>query len=103
MSCRVQIGNHSVPFAYRLYLRAKTVRNLNRGRAKEERLRFQPSINWSGRCFSSSSLYTQRMAGVRLFDSWYASAKLLKFVRRQGKRWFCWALSNPIAFLMASV
>ncbi|WP_262562692.1 hypothetical protein [Acaryochloris sp. CCMEE 5410] len=38
-----------------------------------------------------------------LFDSWYASAKLLKFVRRQGKRWFVWALSNPIAFLMASV
>jgi hypothetical protein len=23
-----------------------------------------------------------------LFDSWYASAKLLKFIRKQGKSWY---------------
>ena len=41
VSCRVEIGSYSVPFTYRIYLREKTVRQLNRKRSKEERLRFK--------------------------------------------------------------
>ncbi|WP_262562616.1 transposase [Acaryochloris sp. CCMEE 5410] len=90
VSCRVQIGNHSVPFAYRLYLRAKTVRNLNRGRAKEERLRFQTKYQLVREMLQQlQPLLPKEWRVYVLFDSWYASAKLLKFVRRQGKRWFC--------------
>ncbi|KAI9129717.1 hypothetical protein [Acaryochloris sp. CCMEE 5410] len=64
MSCRVQIGN-SVPFAYRLYLRAKTVRNLNRGRAKEERLRFQTKYQLVREMLQQLQPLLPRMAGVR--------------------------------------
>jgi len=41
ISCRVQLGEHSYTFAWRIYMRAKTVRRLNRHRPKEQRLKFK--------------------------------------------------------------
>ncbi len=41
VSVRVQIGQHSYPYTFRLYLREKTVRRLNRKRSKSQRLRFR--------------------------------------------------------------
>ncbi|MDQ7029192.1 MAG: hypothetical protein Q9O62_05125 [Ardenticatenia bacterium] len=41
VTCKVQIGPWSDTFAWRIYLRAKTVRRLNRRRPKEARLRFR--------------------------------------------------------------
>lgn len=88
VSCRIQVGAHSYPFAWRLYLRAKTVRRLNRGRPKAERLRFKSKYHLTGELIRE--LKAQLPKGWRvhvLVDSWYASAKLLKFIHRQG--WYC--------------
>jgi IS4 transposase len=41
ISCRVQIAECSYTFAWRMYLREKTVRRLNRKRSKHQRVKFQ--------------------------------------------------------------
>jgi hypothetical protein len=41
ISCRVQVGEYSYTFAWRMYLRQKTVRRLNRKRPIGERLKFK--------------------------------------------------------------
>jgi hypothetical protein len=46
ISCRVQIGECSYTFAWRMYLREKTVRRLNRKRSKHQRVKFQTILNW---------------------------------------------------------
>lgn len=90
VSCRVEIGSYGVPFAYRLYLRAKTVRRLNRKRSKEDRLRFKTKYQLTREMLKQlQPLLPKQWKVYVLFDSWYASAKLIKFVHRQGKRWFC--------------
>jgi len=84
--CTLRIGPCVVTVDLRLYLRAKTVRRLNRHRAAEQRMRFR----------SQNTLARQSLAALRpllptgwavyvQFDRWYASATLLTYVRRQ--RW----------------
>src|SRR3989454_6385708 len=84
--CRLRIGQCVGTVDLRLYLRAKTVRRINRHRAAEQRLAFR----------SKNTLARQILEALRpllptgwtvyvQFDSWYASAKLIKYVRRQ--RW----------------
>jgi hypothetical protein len=69
----------------RLYLRAKTVRRLNRQRKPGQRIPFR----------SKNSLAKSMLAALRpllpsgwvvyvQFDSWYASEQLIKYVRRHG-------------------
>ena len=90
VSCRVEIGDYSVPFTYRIYLREKTVRQLNRERSKEERLRFKTKYQLTREMLKElKPLLPKEWKVYVLFDSWYASAKLIKFIRRQGRRWFC--------------
>jgi hypothetical protein len=82
--CTLRIGQLVVTVDLRLYLRAKTVRRINRHRAAEQRLAFR----------SKNTLARQILAALRpllpkgwtvyvQFDSWYASAKLINYVRRQ--------------------
>ena len=95
VSCRIQVGPYSYPFAWRLYLRAKTVRRLNRGRGKADRLRFKSKYRLTREMLQD--LKAQLPDGWRvyvLFDSWYASAKLLKFITRQGWSSVCAIKSN---------
>jgi DDE superfamily endonuclease len=84
--CTLRIGQLVVTVDLRLYLRAKTVRRINCHRAAEQRLAFR----------SKNTLARQILATLRpllpkgwtvyvQFDSWYASAKLINYVRRQ--RW----------------
>src|SRR5215472_17455510 len=84
--CTLRIGPCVVTVDLRLYLRAKTVRRINRHRAAEQRIAFR----------STNTLARQILEALRpllptgwtvyvQFDSWYASAKLLNYVRRQ--RW----------------
>jgi hypothetical protein len=81
----VRIGKIVVTVDLRLYLRAKTVRRLNRQRQAEQRLSFR----------SKNSLAKSMLEALRpllptgwtvyvQFDSWYASEQLIKYVRRQG-------------------
>ena len=92
---RLELGARSYAYDWRLYLREKTVRRLNRQRA--------PS---SGCAFARKRrLAHDMLAGLQqllppgfqvyvLFDSWYASNRLLKFCRRQGWHVVCAIKSN---------
>ncbi len=88
ISCRVQVGQYSYTFAWRLYLRSKTVRRLNRKRPKDKRLKFRSKYSLAREMLTELKPFIPKGWKVYvLFDSWYASAKLIKFLRRQGKGW----------------
>jgi hypothetical protein len=94
---RVQIGDRAYAYDYRIYMREKTVRRLNRKRAKENRLRFRSKYNLAREILVD--LQTRLPKGYQvyvLFDSWYASNKLLKFCRRQGWHCLCAIKSNRV-------
>jgi Transposase DDE domain len=84
--CTLRIGQCVVTVDLRLSLRAKTVRRINRYRTVEQRIGFR-----SNNTLARQILETLRPllpAGWTVyvqFDSWYASATVLKYVRRQ--RW----------------
>jgi len=90
VTLRVQIGPCSYTFAWRLYLREKTVRRLNRRRPKEKRLRFKSKYRLAREMLEE--LHAFLPAGYTvyvLFDRWYGSGKLIKFIRRQGWHVIC--------------
>jgi hypothetical protein len=85
LAANLRIGKIVVTVDLRLYLRAKTVRRLNRHRKPGQRIPFR----------SKNSLARSILAALRpllpagwvvyvQFDSWYASEQLIKYVRRQG-------------------
>jgi hypothetical protein len=95
LEVRLQLGVRSYAYDWRLYLREKTVRCLNRHRAPAQRLRLR----------KKTSLARDMLAGLQqllpagfqvyvLFDSWYASNRLLKFCRRQGWHVICAIKAN---------
>jgi len=95
VSCRVQIGSWGYTFTWRLYLRAKTVRRLNRKRPKGQRLRFKSKYRLAREMLEELKPYLP--AGYQvyvLFDRWYASGKLIKYIRRQGWHAICALKSN---------
>jgi hypothetical protein len=77
-------GGFHYPLLWRLYLRQTTVRRLNRHR-KDRRLRYHSKLDLAremlqqirGQLPAGKSVYV-------LFDSWYTSAKLVKWIRQQG-------------------
>lgn len=92
---RVQLGTQAYSYDHRIYMREKTVRRLNRRRAPEDRLHFRSKYNLVREMLTT--LADQLPEGFQvyvLFDSWYASAKLLKFCRRQGWHVICALKSN---------
>jgi len=90
VTLRVQIGSYSYTFAWRLYLREKTVRRLNRGRPKEKRLRFKSKYRLAREMLEElRALLPEGYTVYVLFDRWYASGKLIKFIRRQGWHVIC--------------
>lgn len=92
---RLQIGQRAYVYDWGLYLREKTVRKLNRQRVKEQRLHFRSKyrivrailVDLKQRLPAGFPVYV-------LFDSWYASNKLLTFCRRQGWHVICAIKSN---------
>lgn len=85
LACTLRVGERVATVDLRLYLREKTVRRLNRRRAKGQRLHFR-SKNSLARLILAD-LRPLLPAGWRVyvqFDSWYASERLLKYIRRQG-------------------
>jgi hypothetical protein len=85
LAANLRIGKIVVTVDLRLYLRAKTVRRLNRHRKPGQRIPFR----------SKNSLARSILAALRSllppgwtiyvqFDSWYASEQLINYVRRQG-------------------
>jgi DDE family transposase len=83
--CTLKIAPFVITVDLRLYLRQKTVRRINRHRATGQRIAFR----------SKNTLARQILEALRpllpkgwqvfvQFDSWYASAKLINYIRRQG-------------------
>ena len=99
VAVHVHFGPFGFTFDIRLYLRAATVRRLNRQRR-------QQSVDGPRVPYRSKYTLTHEMlvelaailpAGYQvyvLFDSWYASAKLINFCRRQGWHVICALKSN---------
>ena len=97
VTVRLQLGAWEYVFAHRLYLREKTVRRLNRGRAKENRLRFRKKGSLAQEMLSElKELLPQGFQLYILFDSWYASNRLIKFCRRHGWHVICAIKSNRV-------
>jgi hypothetical protein len=92
---RLQLGEHAYVFDWALYVREKTVRRLNRKRAKNQRLRFRSKYNLVRAILVKlKMLLPPELVVYVLFDSWYASNKLLKYCRRQGWHVICAIKSN---------
>jgi Transposase DDE domain len=92
---RLELGARSYAYDWRLYLREKTVRRLNRQRAPEQRLRFRKKTSLAqDMLVELQQLLPANFQVYVLFDSWYASNRLMKFCRRQGWHVVCAIKSN---------
>jgi DDE superfamily endonuclease len=95
VACRLHVGERSFPFSWRLYLRAKTVRRLNKQRAQGQRLAFRSKLDLAKEMLEELKPYLPPEAAVYvLFDRWYASAALIQFIRLQGWYTLCAIKSN---------
>lgn len=82
-------------YSWRIYLREKTVRRLNRKRPLAQHLHFKSKYRLAREMLLE--LHRALPRGWRvyvLFDSWYASAKLIKLCRRNGWHVICALKSN---------
>ena len=88
--CSVRIGQIEFTFDLRIYLRQRTVRRLNRSRSPDQRLPFLSKMRLARQMLVAlKALLPKGWPVYVTFDSWYASAKLIKFVRRQGWHVLC--------------
>jgi hypothetical protein len=91
----VQIGPFGFLFDTRLYLREKKVRQLNRARAKEKRLRYRSKYHLARELLLELDALLPADSQVYvLFDSWYASAKLINLCLRKNWHVICALKSN---------
>jgi hypothetical protein len=89
--CHVVLGLHwgdfHFPLSWRLYLRESTVRRLNKDKRRhgKPRLRYRSKLDLAQEMLGQviSFLPTTNPVYV-LFDSWYTSAQLVKWIRQQG-------------------
>ena len=90
MVCSIRIGAIEFTFDLRLYLRQRTVRRLNRRRPQEQHLPFLSKMRVARQMLGAlKALLPKGWPVYVAFDSWYASAKLIKFVRCQGWHVLC--------------
>lgn len=99
VALHVQLGPVGFTFDTQLYLRAATLRRLNRERRKADPA--LPLVPYRSKLSLAQAMLTELATllpdGYQvyvLFDSWYASAKLLNFCRRQGWHIVCALKSN---------
>src|SRR3954469_22094334 len=95
LECTARAGDLTATVDLRLYLRAKTVRRLNRHRPPERRLHFRSKFRLARDLLGS--LQPLLPAGWTIFvqfDSWYASEGLIKYIHRQGWHTVCALKSN---------
>jgi hypothetical protein len=92
---RLALGARSYAYDWRLYLREKTGRRLNRTRAPQPRLRFRKKTTLAQEMLAElHQLLPTDFQVYVLFDSWYAANRLLTFCRRQGWHVVCAIKSN---------
>jgi hypothetical protein len=93
--CRLHVGTLSFTVDLRVYMREKTVRRLNRERPKGKRLKFRSKYSLARAMLAElEPLIPDGYPVYVLFDSWYASAKLIKWCRRRNWHVICALKSN---------
>lgn len=91
----LHMGPFSLPVAHRLYLKQKQVRRLNRSRDDGLRLMFVSKPDLARQMLEQIYPYLPKGSQVWvLFDSWYASNELLKWIRSCGWHFVCAVKSN---------
>ena len=92
---RLTIGNISFTVDMVPYLRAKTVRQLNRARTKEEQLTFRTKIQIARAMLEAvKPLIPDGYTVYLLCDSWYSAASLIGWCRDQEWHVICRLKSN---------
>ena len=87
---RLQLGTRSYAYDWRLDLREKTGRRLNRLRLPEPRRHFRKKTSLARDMLEGfQQLFPAGFQVYVLFDSWDAAHDLLKFCRRQGWHGMC--------------
>jgi hypothetical protein len=95
LECTLRIGKIVVTVDVRLYLRAKTVRRLNRHRSPGQRLAFHSKNSLARHMLEAlRPLLPQNWPVYVQFDSWYASQQLIQYVHRQGWHVTCGLKAN---------
>ncbi len=93
--CTMRVGPNVATLDLRFYLREKTVRRLNRKRPRGQRLPFRSKYRIARQILLELSPLLPKGWPVYVqFDSWYASRRLIKFVRRQGWHVTCGLKGN---------
>jgi hypothetical protein len=91
----LQIGPFGFLFDTRLYLREKKVRQLNRGRSLEKRLVYRSKYHLAREMLLELEILLPAGSQVYvLFDSWYASAKLINLCLRRNWQVICALKAN---------
>ena len=95
--CTMRVGKQTATVDLRLYLREKTVRRLNRKREKKNRLHFRSKYRIARTILEQlRPLLPKGWKVVLQFDSWYASARLIKYCRRQSWHVTCGLKCNRL-------
>ncbi|MBO0800263.1 MAG: transposase [Blastocatellia bacterium] len=95
LACTMCVGDLMVTLDVRLYLRARTVRAVNRKRAPDERIRFRSKNTILRQMLQRiAPLLPPDWEVIVQFDSWYAAKKVLKFVHRQKWHFTCGVKAN---------
>ncbi len=90
LACTIRIGKVVVTVDLQLYLRARTVRIINRGREPEERIQFRSKNHLAKNMLAAIEPFLPKGWEVIVqFDSWYASEKILKFIHRRKWKLTC--------------
>jgi DDE superfamily endonuclease len=85
VSLSISWGTFYFPLLERLYLRQATVRKRNRKRPGKAKLRYVSKLELARQLLEQiSSLLPKNVPVYVLFDSWYTSAKLIRWIRQQG-------------------
>lgn len=85
LDCNVWIGGIAITFDVRIYLREKTVRRINRQRLPDDRIGFLSKMHLARIMLQAlRPLLPDDLPVYVLHDTWYASARLMKFTHRQG-------------------
>jgi len=95
VTCHIRYGSRSALADWRLYMRQKTVRRLNRQRLSSDQLRFRTKFQLAVEMLKEiHPILPQGVPVYILFDSWYASNKLILFCRAQQWHVICALKSN---------
>jgi len=80
LTLHMEYANRSAPINWRLYIREKTVRRLNRKRGDERRLAFKTKLTLAQEMLAEMGpLVPESLPVFVMNDSWYSSDKLIKF------------------------